>query len=121
MSGAVEVEILGQVFSVTGEEGEEHIRRVAEYVDGKMREIAAGGKAVSSFTVAVLAALNIASECQRLRERLTEIEAAIDRLTARLDAGGAEKAADTKETSAERARDRTPAGDARRRPGRGVG
>jgi cell division protein ZapA len=84
MPDPVEVVIMGQVFSVTSEDGEEHIRRVASYVDGKMREMAAGGKVVSSFTAAVLAALNIASECQKLRQNLAETEAAIDRLTERL-------------------------------------
>jgi len=86
MAEPVEVVILGQVFSVTSEDGEEHVRRVASYVDGKMREIAAGGKVVSSFTTAVLAALNIASECQKLRQNFTEIETTIDRLTERLNA-----------------------------------
>jgi cell division protein ZapA len=86
MAEPVEVVILGQVFSVTSEDGEEHVRRVASYVDGKMREIAAGGKVVSSFTTAVLAALNIASECQKLRQNFTEIETRIDRLTERLNA-----------------------------------
>ena len=88
MAGPVEVEIMGQVFSVTSEDGEEHVRRVATYVDGKMREIAAGGKVVSSFTAAVLAALNIASECHKLQQSQAEIEQAIDRLTARLAAAG---------------------------------
>jgi cell division protein ZapA len=86
MAEPVEVVILGQVFSVTSEDGEEHVRRVASFVDGKMREIAAGGKVVSSFTTAVLAALNIASECQKLRQNFTEIETTIDRLTERLNA-----------------------------------
>lgn len=86
MAEPVEVVILGQVFSVTSEDGEEHVRRVASYVDGQMREIAARGKVVSSFTTAVLAALNIASECQKLRQNFSEIETAIDRLTERLEA-----------------------------------
>jgi len=86
MAEPVEVVILGQVFSVTSEDGEEHVRRVASYVDGKMREIAAGGKGVSSFTTAVLAALNIASECQKLRQNFSEMETAIDRLSERLGA-----------------------------------
>ena len=86
MGKPVEVVVMGQVFSVTSEDGEEHIRRVASYVDGKMREVAAGGKVVSSFTAAVLAALNIASECHKLQQSLTETNVAIDRLTERLEA-----------------------------------
>ncbi len=83
---------MGQVFSVTSEDGEEHVRRVASYVDGKMREIAAGGKVVSSFTTAVLAALNIASECQKLRQDAAAIDAAIERLKERLDAASGDAA-----------------------------
>jgi|SRR5215470_483084 len=86
MARPVEVVIMGQVFSVTSDDGEEHIRRVANYVDTKMREVAAGGKVVSSYTTAVLAALNIASECHKLRQDFAEIDAAIGRLTERLDA-----------------------------------
>jgi cell division protein ZapA len=82
----VQVEIMGQTFSVTSEDGEEHVRRVAGYVDGKMREVTAGGKVASSFTAAVLAALNIASEYQKLRDESSEVEETLDRLAARLDA-----------------------------------
>jgi cell division protein ZapA len=97
MAKPVDVVIMGQVFSVTSEDGEEHIRRVASYVDGKMREMAAGGKVVSSFTAAVLAALNIASECQKLRQNLAETEAGIDRLTERLGAASGTTPAGAKE------------------------
>ncbi len=76
---------MGEVFSVTSEDGEEHVRRVAGFVDGKMREVAARGKGISSFTAAVMAALNIASECHKLQQDFTQIDEAIDRLTARLD------------------------------------
>jgi cell division protein ZapA len=91
MTRPVEVVIMGQAFSVTSEDGEEHVRGVASYVDGKMREIQAGGKVVSSYTAAVLAALNIASECQKLRQNVAEIEAAIDRLTVRLSASSGDE------------------------------
>ena len=97
MGQPVEVVIMGQAFSVTSDDGEEHIRRVASQVDGKMREIAAGGKVVSSFTAAVLTALNIASECHKLQQRVAEIETAIDRLTERLDTASRGAAAGAKE------------------------
>jgi cell division protein ZapA len=93
----VDVVIMGQVFSVTSEDGEEHVQRVASYVDGKMREIAAGGKVASSYTTAVLAALNIASECHKLRQNVAETEAAIDRLMERLDTATRGTAAGAKE------------------------
>ncbi len=80
----VEVEILGQKLSVASADGEEHVRRVAAYVERTMRDIAADGRVVSSLTVAVMAALNIASEYQKLKQEYGELDAAITRLNARL-------------------------------------
>ena len=82
----VDVNILGQVFSVASDDGPEHIRRVAEYVDRKMATVAANGRAKSSLTVAVMAALNIASEYQKLKDEREQLEQLIDRLTSRLAA-----------------------------------
>jgi cell division protein ZapA len=84
MPEAVKVTILGQDFSVASADGEEHLRRVAAFVDDKMRQITVDGKVASSYTAAVLAALNIASEYQKLRDEQVEIQATIERLTARL-------------------------------------
>jgi cell division protein ZapA (FtsZ GTPase activity inhibitor) len=92
MAKPVEVMIMGQTFSVTSDDGEEHVRQVATLVDRTMREIAGGGKVVSSFTAAVLAALNIASECQKLRQDVAQIQATIDRLTQRLGVASGEPA-----------------------------
>jgi len=102
MAKPVEVVIMGQTFAVVSDDGEEHVRQVATLVDRKMREIASGGRVVSSFTAAVLTALNIASECQKLRQDVADIEATIDRLAQRLDGaagktGRAEPAAGVKE------------------------
>jgi cell division protein ZapA len=84
MPEAVKVTIMGQVFSVSSDDGEEHLRRVASLVDDKMREITDVGRVASSYAAAVLTALNIASEYQKLRDEQVEIEATIERLTARL-------------------------------------
>ncbi|MFN8643074.1 MAG: cell division protein ZapA [Candidatus Binatia bacterium] len=90
MPQPVEVVIMGQTFSVTSDDGEAHLREVAVYVDRTMREIATRGKVVSSFTAAVLAALNIASEWHKLRQNVADMDAAIERLAARLEAAGAD-------------------------------
>jgi cell division protein ZapA len=99
MAQPVEVVIMGQTFSVTSDDGEEHVREVAAHVDRTMRDIASGGKVVSSFTAAVLAALNIASEWHKLRQDAAATHAAIDRLTARLAAADGEPAGGAKESS----------------------
>lgn len=95
---------MGQTFSVISDDGEEHVRQVATLVDRTMRDIADGGKVVSSFTAAVLAALNIASECQKLRQDVALVQATVDRLTQRLgaasgEAAGGELSAGAKETA----------------------
>jgi cell division protein ZapA len=84
MPDAVQVTIMGQVFTVSSDDGEEHLRRVASLVDGKMRELSEGRRIASSYTAAVLTALNIASEYQKLRDEQVEIEATIKRLANRL-------------------------------------
>ena len=91
MPQPVEVVIMGQTFSVTSDDGEEHVREVAAHVDRTMREITTRGKVVSSFTAAVLAALNIASEWHKLRQDVADMDAAIERLAARLESAGAEE------------------------------
>ncbi len=87
MAKPVEVEILGQTFSVTSEDDEEHVREVARYVDRTIREIAAA-KPMSTYTAAVLAALNIASEWQKLQRTNAETDAFINRLAGRLQSVG---------------------------------
>ena len=59
--GYVTVEIYDQTYHLSGQDAE-HIRRLAETVDAKMRAVAALGRTVDSLRVAVLAALNLADE-----------------------------------------------------------
>jgi len=57
----VTVEIYDQTYHLSGQDVE-HIRKLAEQVDAKMRAVAAQGRTVDSLRVAVLAALNLADE-----------------------------------------------------------
>jgi len=63
-SGCVTVEIYDQTYHLSGTDAE-HIRRLAELVDARMRAVAAQGRTADSLRVAVLAALNIADELSR--------------------------------------------------------
>jgi cell division protein ZapA len=45
----------------------EYIQKLAAHVDEQMRDVSRSGGAVDSVRIAVLAALNIADECFRLR------------------------------------------------------
>lgn len=86
MKRMVDVRIWGQSFTVASEEREDHLRRVAELVDRKMREVSRGSGAngISTVDVAILAALNIASEYQKLREESEVMRKAIDGLSSRV-------------------------------------
>ncbi len=87
----VSVEIFGQRYPIRSSLDAEYVRRLAEYVDGKIR--AAGDSAPSGDPVrlAVLAALNIADELFRqletsrtrdgsVVERTEELERLLDRV-----------------------------------------
>ncbi|HEV2420389.1 MAG TPA: cell division protein ZapA [Candidatus Acidoferrales bacterium] len=71
----MKVEIFDQTYNVQAEgEEEAHLRRVASFVDEKMRAVAESTRQVDSTRVAVLTALNIADELLALRKRQEEVE-----------------------------------------------
>ncbi len=70
----VHVEIFGQSYAVRAGTDPGYVQRLAAYVDGQMQEISRTSGAVDSVRVAVLAALNIADECLRLRGQVEEAE-----------------------------------------------
>jgi len=59
---SVEVEIFGHRYTLKSEFPEAQVKRVADYVDGKMREVAKGTASVDSLHLAILTALNIAQD-----------------------------------------------------------
>jgi cell division protein ZapA len=59
---SIEVEIFGHRYTLKSEFPEAQVERVAEYVDGKMREVAKGTSSVDSLHIAILTALNIAQD-----------------------------------------------------------
>lgn len=84
MKQPVDVEIMGQQLTVASEDGPDHIRSVARFVDDTMRAMAATGRAVATLDIALLTALNIASEYQKLKQQHQELTETIDRLSQRL-------------------------------------
>ena len=69
VSNSVRVEIFDQAYNLRGTDPE-YIRRLAEFVDGKMRLIAEQTSTVDSLRLAVLAALNIADEYHLMKRKL---------------------------------------------------
>ncbi len=66
----VRVKILGTTYPirVKGGSEEKYIKRLAHYVDGKIRRLAPSGSQVFSSKLAVKACMNIADELHRLKE-----------------------------------------------------
>ncbi len=73
-----QVEIFGQTYALRSDADEEHIRKVAALVDAKMREVAAGTRSVSTVHIAVLAALDLASECLQQRGEVQRVTSAVE-------------------------------------------
>lgn len=78
-SGAAEqsirVEIYNQTYSIRSDGDNDYILNLAEYVDGKMREISSGTFTVDSLKVAILAALHIADEFHQLKNQQHQTDA----------------------------------------------
>ena len=72
---SIRVEIYNQTYNIRSDGDNEYIMRLAEYVDGKMREISSGTLTVDSLKVAILAALHIADEFHQLRSNQEQSDA----------------------------------------------
>ncbi|MEP6850741.1 MAG: cell division protein ZapA [Acidobacteriota bacterium] len=72
---SIRVEIYNQTYSIRSDGDNEYIMRLAEYVDGKMREISSGTLTVDSLKVAILAALHIADEYYQLKNNIAQTDA----------------------------------------------
>ena len=68
------VEIYDQGYTIGGANDADYVQALAERVDAKMRQVARETRVVDSLRVAVLAALNLADENERLRRRLSSRE-----------------------------------------------
>lgn len=104
MKNRVKISIDGKSFTLVGEETEEHMRQVAEYIDMKMTEIRQKAVAVTldSSLAYVLTSINVADDyfkekayTAELEGRLTGMTARVQELTKRLE--DAEKAVETAE------------------------
>lgn len=85
MPGRVDVEIFGKVYTVRGDKDPDYVRRVAEFVDRKMREISQVTDTVSTSRIAILASLNIADELMTLLEEGEQLKSRINELTRKIE------------------------------------
>jgi cell division protein ZapA len=69
---SVRVEIFDQAYNLRGSDSD-YIRRLADFVDTKMRLVSEQTSTVDSLRLAVLAALNIADEYHILKRKLENV------------------------------------------------
>jgi cell division protein ZapA len=79
----VKVEILGATYTIKGSEEEDYIRKLADYVDKRLREISEKTSTVSPNKVAILGALTIADELFKTKQ---DLERRIDALISKISA-----------------------------------
>jgi cell division protein ZapA len=84
MKKSLDVEILGQKFTISSDAEEGYMLKIAGYVDGKMQELMQNTKPVAKTNVAMLAALNIADEYHRLKDTHEAISDRLDQLSKKL-------------------------------------
>ena len=86
MREPITLEILGQTLTVASDDGEGHVRDVARYVEDRMQQLAVGRTVPPVPHLALLTALNIASEYQKLQREQEELVRAINRMVQRVSA-----------------------------------
>jgi cell division protein ZapA len=68
MKTVIRVEILGREYAVKSDEGEERVKKIAQYVNQKIKDISESTQTVSTMNAAILAAMNIANEYFQILE-----------------------------------------------------
>lgn len=75
----VRITIRGRQYTVRSDESEVDIEAVATDLDRRMSEVASRMRTVDEYTVAMLTALNLASDLRRLRQRVATRLEELDR------------------------------------------
>ena len=84
--GSVEVYISGQRYNIKGDAPEEHIRKLASYVDNKLKEIYSSSPNITPVKASILTALDIADELFKLKNEQEEMTKYIEEKTNTLTA-----------------------------------
>jgi cell division protein ZapA (FtsZ GTPase activity inhibitor) len=83
--GRAEVEILGQRLIVRGQGSPEHIRTLAEYLDGRVRAVREQAHVYDPVRLSLLAGLHVADELFRSRAREAALASRVEGLLAQLE------------------------------------
>jgi cell division protein ZapA len=87
--GSIEVNILGQNYTIKGDASEEYMKKLAAFVDMKLKEVHNSSPNIAPLKAAILVSLNIADELYKVRaeheKAATEIEEKANVLTGLFD------------------------------------
>lgn len=86
------VRVAGKEYTLVGQDSEEHIRRVAVYVDRKMEELSLSSR-LPAQTVAVLTAVNIADDLLKSQDENTHLRKELMQIQEKLQQMRTEKKA----------------------------
>ncbi len=73
MKRLIEMEIFGQTFTVNSEDDEKYVRKLASFVDQRMRQITGSAKVTVPLRVAIMAGLSIADELFKISQQETDL------------------------------------------------
>ena len=71
---SIQVEIFGQSYSIKAGSDRDYIRELAAFVDARMKDVQRGTGTSDGYKIAILTALNIADELNRLRTQHDALE-----------------------------------------------
>jgi len=80
----VQIEILGQKFTLKGNYDTGYVNRVEKYINDKIQEVQKQTAAISTHNLMILVALNLADECFKKDEELEDIRNFIEGTSKRL-------------------------------------
>jgi len=72
-----EIQVAGRVIVVGSEKGEAQVKRIAEYVETRMQQIARTAKTPDSIRLALMTALSLAKSCWKTRSTGTGCQTAL--------------------------------------------
>lgn len=75
---SVTVTIFGREYTLRGSADPDYVKKVADFVDRRMSEVAKNSAVASTAKVAILAAVNIADELFREQQKRLETMASVD-------------------------------------------
>lgn len=80
MGNRIDVNIAGYALTVRTDRSEEHMARLAETLNGRVREIQKSGGTANYLNVVMLAAMELADEVLTFDERLRELREQVETL-----------------------------------------